>query len=404
MNIVDIIYIILTKLDVPNIVKCSSISKIFNNTCNNDQLWAIKLNEYYPFPKNIDHKETYKKYYRIHTLNKLLSMHAFWTVGTYIPKIQRLPKLPFDTKYVTKNHKLVNNQCTISNINYIGIRRIKILLVVKQKIKELSINLIRKIILKLGRIYSTELNTREIELMQKINGKEKQEISYEKNGLWYHEINLLFGIIKPWLPTMDCGSHILEVHLRNKEIIHDTNVIVSYINLENKQMKEILKTMGFMINTVDILKYTTFIFRDIYYNKVAKIKKNQNFIMIKLLTCASTSGIIFYLMDSKMFNVQKWNFGTLTLIINSEEIKMERKEIIKMDQNMYYISLVLNSWKKYQFMMMEPNLKNKKILLKIENIELEEKQVRGVIVVKILKCSYCEFRMPEKLLYNNIPI
>ena len=404
----DIIYIILTKLNIFDITKCSTINKLFYSVYNINLLWMIKLGDYFGnYTSSLENYTNYKeiclKYYDLQRLTKTIKCKTH-----SIQKLSKSPKLPHDAKFITKYYDfvpqlssknehitkyraLIDDQCIINDHNYLGFQNIKICLTTKQKIDDPIIELINKIHLKFGS-FCLRKDSYTIKVEHEINQWNEQNISYKKHDLWHYEINLPFGIAEPLLLSMrrnGGNKQTITIYPNNKKIICDINMVMVHVALKNESIERYLKTMTHKYNYSLRYNYsfrylTTASVLESIYN--ADTNRKKIMLDISVRTDIPMLGIVFYLMDKKTFRLCKLNFGSITLIIKKRSINLERKEIIKFNEDIYYIPIVPKLWEKCGSILLNcQGCPRKKILLFILNIEQEKEKTDGSLVCKFVE-------------------
>lgn len=394
MNNIDITHCILQHLDTTEIIKCSSINKLFYKVANNPCIWTEKLNHdfgnYGIFTISEQnyhmHKLIYKKYYSIYiqnTYNKKIICSN--NTVSYLP----IPKISFD-EYVTKEYNLywdiqkMRIQCTIDSKNYAGIGNIKLQLVTNEQLICSAVDLIAVIQL----ITSTRKLTwdnMDLMIMQKLNLIKISETFCEKNDLWHYEIKLQFNAVENWFPTF--GNSAVDNAIGNTMttkfntsfvpniLLCNVGVLVDHIPFDNEKInlfKEMCDNSTFYNCLINISQLHVV---QIQISPTSeRIDQNINIRATRLF-----AGIVFYLQDidhirflpPNNIRTKPFTFDEIKITINEEIITMQQKEIFQLESGIYYVPMMLKSGKQILENMIIPvptKWSYKSITLNITNI------------------------------------
>ena len=335
MDTVDTISLILSYLDTFEIVKYSSINKLFYKAANNQYIWMNKLN--YDFCHNgifsyqFLYKKIYKKYYYIniqnyHTLErdctKKISYHS------------QISKLPLDIKHVTQcynTHQTKNGHlCRIHNSDYDGIGCIKLILFTEHLLKDSVINLINAIQLRSEGLYFACYNIG-LMIMQKINKIELSEIHYEKDNLWCYEIEICFNKEEKWIPTLGAKMIKIKVNFINEHLLRKVCVVIDHISLN--ESTSMIKCMDYnhinlFIKKVGYLKFNDYIVNFAASTSERRTYCSNNYIdiifMDKKIYSSLMVGIFIYLLEKNKIHTLPFDFDGITIKINGKIIELDK--------------------------------------------------------------------------------
>lgn len=236
MDIMEIIFHVLSNLDIFEIVKCSSINKLFYRTTNNPNLWMEKLNHDFCYNKILSipilnpkqyknvYKNVYKKYYYLHTkCNNILEHNCTHEIPSYLPIPKLSPNIGYHTQYYDTDFCDSQKQCinlTVNKNHYIGIGNIKLSLFTKY-----LLNVSAKTEGQYIAWYNIGLM-----IMQKFNRIELSETHYEKNKLWCYEIKIQFNTVEHWIPTLENKRIFIEVYFAKKHPFQNIGITIPHIS------------------------------------------------------------------------------------------------------------------------------------------------------------------------------
>ena len=234
MDTIEVIICILSYFDVFEIVKCSSINKLFYKASDDQDIWMKIFNHDFCYngifslptmEQNLcDYKQIYKKYYCMTIRKNLLFKHD------YTPKnISCLSQLSPNIKYTAKYYPAdiyrgCELYCQASNENYDGIRNIKILLFVKRPFDESLIKLIKMVRISIGKRYIALYNIG-LMIMRKLNIIELSETCHETNNLC-HEINIQLNTKEHLMFTMNNKSIEIEILFMDDNLLQSACVMM----------------------------------------------------------------------------------------------------------------------------------------------------------------------------------
>lgn len=335
MDTIEVIICILSYFDVFEIVKCSSINKLFYKASDDQDIWMKIFNHDFCYngifslptmEQNLcDYKQIYKKYYCMTIRKNLLFKHD------YTPKnISCLSQLSPNIKYTAKYYPAdiyrgCELYCQASNENYDGIRNIKILLFAKRPFDESLIKLIKMVRISIGKRYIALYNIG-LMIMRKLNIIELSETCHETNNLC-HEINIQLNTKEHLMFTMNNKSIEIEILFMDDNLLQSACVMIEHILLEEEQLTKIYERKNYFINFTQKVTYNM-------------LDHSSSSVYTKIYLSVPPIGIFIYLMNKNYFHTKIFEFDNMMILIDKENVEIQRKEILNLE-NVYYIPLAL---------------------------------------------------------------
>ena len=369
MNNIDTIFNILQYFNGTEIIIYSTINKTFYLVANNNFIWFQKLNNDFchngvfslPTSKQINYKELYKKYYRLHVISFYKYKHV--CIDDIIIPYLPIPKLSSKTNFVTKchnthRHRDPNIMCQFSNYNYIGIGNVKLLLFTKYPFESSAMNFIKEI-----RLHSEGLTMSwhkvGLIIMQKLNKIKISETFYEVDKLWCYELKIQFNATENWLRTWNYKIITIEVDFVKDHLFDDVCFKIDHIILDSEQ-DSFVKMFTDSVFSYCIVKFFLIDFIKIsqsYYDIIIATIRIQQFPM----------GIFIFLMDENMERSlpYKFEFHNIIVTMNNKIVEIQYSEILTLEENIYFVPMALDEIR-------EQNLVNTKICCRniVKTIEI----------------------------------
>ena len=394
MDITEIIYHILSNLDAFEIVKYSSINKLFYRTTNNSNLWMEKLNHDFCYNKILSppisnpkqYKNIYKKYYYIHTkCNHILEHNCTHEISSYLPIPKLFPNIGYHTQYYDADFNDLQKKCINLNVNqnhYIGIGNIKLLLFTKYLLNDSAKNLIKMIKLITEGQYISWYNIG-LMIMQKFNRIELSETQYEKNKLWCYEIKIQFNTTEYWIPTLKNKQIIIKVNFAKDHPFQNIGIMIDHIYSNEKMYSFMAKFkysefINYVVNFAPSLSWLTLYLVD-----------HPHFTHVPINIFSPLIGIFVFMLDDNKVCTLPFEFSSIGIRIDHEVIEIQQKEIFRLEPNMYYIPMTL--WR-----IMEQKIMTTKkccwhnfetsIMLQIKNISYDRKNDESSLIYYVPLC------------------
>lgn len=324
MDTIDTIIHILSNLDTLEILKCSSINKLFYKATNNQNIWMEKIyhdfcpNENFliPIPEQNYHeyKQIYKKYYQITSQNyHILEHNCTQKTLPHPPNIRRTIKL-HDVNLLSKYL-----YCRVDNEDYDGIGNIKILLFTEHLIENSILDLITAVLLNIEG-QSITCSNMYLMIMEKLSMVKLSKKYCEKNNSWCYEINIQLNTLEKWIPSIHHKLMEIKMTFVDEHLFQNAHIIIEHISLDEK------------INPTNVLIFHSIEYWHNYLHCKDPVRINME-ILFPLV------GMLIYLINLEMNCIVSFEFDSMLITINYKVIEIQQREIFKLESNMYYVPL-----------------------------------------------------------------